>query len=42
MSELPKCPKCGTPMQKFYSGAGGKTFIGCPKIATCGFKREII
>jgi len=41
MKEGDKCPKCGTPMVKFYSGAGGKTYIGCPKIATCGYKEEI-
>jgi len=35
-----QCPKCGLPMKKWYSGAGGRTFIGCSSI-TCGYKEEI-
>ena len=41
MKEGDKCPKCGTPMQKFWSGAGGKIYIGCPKLKDCGYKEEI-
>jgi len=41
MKEGDKCPKCNTPMSKFYSGCGGRIFIGCPNLKDCGYKEEI-
>jgi len=34
------CPRCGKPLQKWYSACGGKEFIGCSDIR-CGYKEEI-
>jgi len=38
---MDKCPKCGHPLDKFYSGAGGKTFIACTNLSGCNYKKEI-
>jgi len=35
-----KCPVCGMPLKKWYSGAGGKTYIGCSDIL-CNYRQEI-
>ena len=34
------CPKCGKPLKKWYSGYGGRTYLGCENLL-CGWKVEI-
>jgi len=35
------CPKCGKPLKKWYSGSGGRKYIGCEDLSGCGYKYEI-
>lgn len=35
------CPKCGKPLTNYYSGTGGRSYIGCSDFSTCCYKEEI-
>jgi ssDNA-binding Zn-finger/Zn-ribbon topoisomerase 1 len=34
------CPTCGKELKIWYSGAGGKKFLGCSDIL-CNYRKEI-